>query len=74
MATLLATPSFCALVDVAADLKKKSLITGKRAVEKYFLNCDGSNSNVTGFNFSNGEFIEDFKEFAKKIEEVQKGM
>ena len=74
IATLFATPAFCALVDVAADLKKKSLITGKRAVEKYFLNCDGTNPNVTGFNFDNGEFIDDFKEFVKNLDEVQKGM
>jgi hypothetical protein len=74
IATLFATPAFCALVDAAAELKKKTLITGKRSVEKYFLNCDGTNPNVTGFNFDNGEFIDDFKEFAKNLDEVQKGM
>ena len=26
------------------------------------------------FNFDNGEFIDDFKEFAKNLDEVQKGM
>ena len=74
MLTLLATPSFCKLVDIAADIKKKSLITGKRSIEKYFLNCDGSNPNVTGYNLENGEFVDNFKEFVKNLDEVQKGM
>ena len=74
IATLFATPAFCALIDTAAELKKKALITGKRSVEKYLLHCDGTNPNVSGFNIENGEFVEDFKEFAKNLEEVQKGM
>ena len=75
LASLFATPAFCALVDVCADIKKKALITGKRTFEKWFLNCDGANPNVTGYNLENGEIVEDFKTFAQNLDEVtKKGM
>lgn len=57
----LATPGLCALVDVATDIKKKALITGKRGVEKHLLKVDGSNGDIKGYNLENGEIVEDFK-------------
>lgn len=73
MATLLATPALCGLVDVCADLKKKALITGKRGIEKYVLNVDGSNEKVKGFDLENKEnFIKDFKDLKQGIDNVNK--
>jgi hypothetical protein len=57
----LATPGLCALVDVAADIKKKTLITGKRSIEKHLLKVDDSNGDIKGYNLENGEIVEDFK-------------
>lgn len=68
IATLLATPGLCALVDVAADIKKKSLITGKRGIERHFLKVDGINEQVTGYDLTNGEIVEDFKQFIDSVE------
>ena len=71
MATLLATPALCGLVDVCADLKKKALVTGKRGIEKYVLNVDGSNEKVKGFDIENKEsFIKDFKDLKQSLDSV----
>ena len=70
--TLLATPAFCALVDLAAEVKKKVLISGKRGIEKHFLKVDNANQNITGYNMENGEIVEDFVNLAKGINEVTK--
>ena len=73
IATLLATPALCALVDVCADIRKKALITGKREFEKHVLNVDGSNEKIEGFNLDNKEsFIKDFKDLKEGIDNVNK--
>ena len=72
IATLFATPALCALVDVCADIRKKAIITGKRSIEKYVLNVDGSNEKIEGFNLNNKEaFIKDFKELKKAVDGVR---
>ena len=72
IATLVATPALCALVDVCADIRKKTIITGKRSIEKYVLNVDGSNEKIEAFNLNNKEaFIKDFKELKKAVDGVR---
>ena len=72
IATLFATPALCALVDVCADIRKKTIITGKRSIEKYVLNVDGSNEKIEAFNLNNKEaFIKDFKELKKAVDGVR---
>lgn len=66
--TALATPGLCALVDLAADIKKKSIITGKRGLEKHFLRVDGSNGNIDAYDLTNNEIIEDFGSLLKKAD------
>lgn len=72
----LATPGLCALVDIAAEIQKKALITGKRIAEKYILKVDGSNGNVAGYNLNNNEIIEDIDSLKSAINEFSgaKGM
>ncbi len=73
---VLATPGLCALVDIAAEIQKKALITGKRIAEKYILKVDGSNGNVAGYNLNNNEIIEDIDSLKSAINEFSgaKGM
>ena len=73
IATLLATPAFCELVNVAADIKKKSIITQKRAFEKYFMKADGKNPNVSGYDLTNNEIIDDLTAFANNLDGFTKG-
>ena len=40
LVTLLATPAFIKLVDIAADFRKKAIITGKKTIEKHILKID----------------------------------
>ena len=70
IATALATPGLCALVNIFADIEKKLLITGKRTLEKSVLKVDGSNGDVKGYDLTNGEIIEDVKEFMKDLGDV----
>lgn len=73
--TLLATPAFCALVNVATDIRKKMLISGKRGFEKYFMKAEGGqNPQVSGYNLDNNEVIDDFVQFAENIGEITKGV
>jgi hypothetical protein len=73
--TLLATPAFCALVGVAAEIKKKVLISGKRGFEKFFMKAEGGqNPQVSGYSLDNNEAIDDFVQFAENLGEVTKGL
>lgn len=70
--TALATPGLCALVDIATDIKKKALITGKRGIEKGILHVDGSSDKVKGYDFnSQEEIIGDFKDLKDKIKGLE---
>ena len=72
IATALATPSLCALVDILAEIKKKALITGKRKIEKHILHVDGENKKISGFDLNNGqEIIKEFKEMKKALDNVE---
>ena len=72
--TLLATPAFCKLVDLAADIEKKALISGKRSAEKYLLHVDGSNPEIEGLDLESGNIIKDFRTLKKEIDDVGKVM
>lgn len=74
IASALATPGLCALVDVAANIKKKALITGKRGIEKHFLKVDGSDGNIASYDLTSGEIIEDFKGFMREFNNISAGM
>lgn len=69
--TALATPGLCKLVDICADIKKKALITGKRGFENKILHVDGSDPNIKGYDFTNGEVISDVKEALKDYSECK---
>ena len=73
LCTVLATPALCALVDVSADIKKKALITEKRAVEKYFLHVDGTNKDVKGFSLDRKELTEDFTKLKEAVNDLEGG-
>lgn len=66
--TALATPGLCKLVDIATDIKKKSLITGKRAVENHFLKVDGSNDKVEGYDLEGKDLPNDIGNLIKEVE------
>lgn len=73
--TALATPGLCALVDIASDIQKKALITGKRGIEKGILHVDGINENVKGYDFSSQEeVVGDFKNLSEKIKGFERGV
>lgn len=74
IATALATPGLCALVDIVTDIKKKLLITGKRGIEKSLLRVDGANENVSAYDLTNGEIVEDMKEALKDFTVVSNGL
>ena len=74
LCTAFATPGLCALVDVAADIEKKLLITGKRAVEKYILKVDAGGT-IKAYDLTNDDLIKDLynaRKAANKIEEANK--
>ena len=73
LCTVLATPALCALVDVSADIKKKALITEKRAVEKYVLHVDGTNKDVKGFSLDRKELTEDFTKLKEAVNDLEGG-
>ena len=73
--TALATPGLCALVDLAADMKKKALITGKRGVEKHILHVqgkEGQDPNIIGYDLTSKEFYQDIGNFIKSSNEMSK--
>lgn len=72
IATALATPGLCALVDITTDIRKKALITGKRGLEKSLLKVDGSNQMVSAYDLTNGEIVNDVKEAIKDAIAVSK--
>lgn len=74
IATLLATPAFCKLVEVAAEIKKKVLISVKRGSEKYIMHTSGENENVEEYDLNSGEYINDMKSFIQKLNEVKDGL
>ena len=71
LASALATPGLCKLVDIGAEIEKKALITSKRTAEKYVLKVDGKNDNVAGYNLNNGEIVEDIKSLKDAISMVE---
>lgn len=70
--TLLATPAFCKLVDLATDLEKKAIVSGKRSAEKYLLHVDGSNEEVEGLDLESGNIINDFRNIKKEMDNVER--
>ncbi|MGM9877581.1 MAG: hypothetical protein ACI33S_02925 [Bacilli bacterium] len=73
IATLLATPAFCKLAEIAAEIKKKTLISAKRSAEKYILHVESKNESVEGYNLKSGEYISDMKSFIKNLDELKDG-
>ena len=70
-----ASPALAKLADIAANIQKKLLIGGKRFIEKHFLHVDGTNQEVTAYDFDNNiaEVIEDFGEAKDNFNEVREG-
>ena len=71
--TLLATPAFIKLVDIAADFRKKAIITGKKTIEKHILKIDKKTGDGVGFNLENGEFVEDISTIIQGADEISRG-
>lgn len=71
----LATPGLCALVDVATDMKKKAVITGKRGIEKHILHVqgkEGQDPNIVGYDLTNNDFFEDITKVVKNSKDISK--
>ncbi len=58
LCTAIATPGLCALVDLAANIEKKLLITGKRGIEKSLLKVDAGGT-IEGYDLKNDELVKD---------------
>ena len=73
LVTLLATPAFIKLVDIAADFRKKTIITGKKTIEKHILKIDKKTGDGVGFNLENGDFVEDISTIIQGADEISRG-
>ena len=73
LVTLLATPAFIKLVDIAADFRKKAIITGKKTIEKHILKIDKKTGDGVGFNLENGDFVEDLSTIIQGADEISRG-
>ena len=58
LCTALATPGLCALVDLAANIEKKLLITGKRGIEKSLLKVDAEGT-IEAYDLTKDDLVKD---------------
>ncbi len=73
--TALATPGLCALVDLGAEMRKRALITGKRAVEKHIFKVKdnkGQDPKIIGYDLTKKELYQDTMNFIKGAVKVGK--
>ena len=70
LCTALATPGLCALVDLAANIEKKLLITGKRGIENSILKVDAEGT-IEAYDLTKDDLVKDLIN-AKKIADSMK--
>ncbi len=65
LCTAIATPGLCALVDLAANIEKKLLITGKRGIEKSVFKVDNEGT-IESYDLTKDDLVRDLIE-AKRV-------
>ena len=72
LCTAIATPGLCALVDLAANIEKKLLITGKREIEKNLLKVDVDGT-IEAYDLTKDDLVKDLIEAKSLADGMQFG-